>query len=214
MVDPATLAVFMLAALALNLTPGPDMAFCFANGVARGRAAGIVAALGIGAGCIVHTLAAALGLAGLLATSPLAFDAVRWLGAAYLIWLALKAFRAAPQAMPLDSGDRLAARAALWRVFADGALTNMLNPKVALFFLAFLPQFLDPAHDGPLQIAVLGTLMNLSGTAVNALVGGASGALGGFFARRPFVARALNWFTGFVFLALAARLALAERGLR
>lgn len=212
MFDPATLGVFLLAALALNLTPGPDILFCFANGMARGRMAGVVAALGVGAGCLVHTIAAALGLAGLLATSPLAFDIVRYAGAAYLVWLAINALRA-PPAKPFDDGARLPPRD-LWRLFRDGALTNILNPKIALFFLAFLPQFVDADHDPVLQVVVLGTLMNVSGTIVNVLVGGASGAIGRFLARRPFVGRVLNWFTGLVFFALAARLVLSERGMR
>ena len=154
------MALFMAAVLALNLTPGPDMLFCFANGVSQGRVVGAVAALGIGAGTLVHTAAAALGLAGLLLASPLAFDIVRYAGAAYLVWLAWKTLRAAPLGA---SGAALAPRS-LWRVFAQGAVTNVLNPKVALFFLAFLPQFVDP-NAGPvaLQVFVLGMLINLSG---------------------------------------------------
>jgi threonine/homoserine/homoserine lactone efflux protein len=154
--DPSTLAVFMAAVLALNLTPGPDMLFCFATGVSRGRAAGAVAAIGVGAGTLVHTCAAALGLAGLLLASPLAFDIVRYAGAAYLVWLAWKTLRAAPLGAP----DAAPAPRSLWRVFGNGAVTNVLNPKVALFFLAFLPQFVDPSA-GPVapQMLVLGTML-------------------------------------------------------
>jgi threonine/homoserine/homoserine lactone efflux protein len=119
----------------------------------------------------------------------------------------------APLAKPFGDGAHLPPRD-LWRVFRDGALTNVLNPKIALFFLAFLPQFIDAAHDPVLQIVVLGTLMNVSGTIINVLVGGASGAIGRLLARCPFVARALSWFTGLVFFGLAVRLVLSERGVR
>jgi threonine/homoserine/homoserine lactone efflux protein len=126
------LALFVAAGLMLNLTPGPD-----------GRRAGVMAALGVGAGCLVHTLLAAVGLSALLAASALAFEIVKWAGAAYLVWIGLAMLRrretgiAAPSAAPRG------------RVFWQGALTNTLNPKVALFFLAFLPQFI--AADAPGQ---------------------------------------------------------------
>jgi threonine/homoserine/homoserine lactone efflux protein len=207
MFDPATLALFMAAALALNLTPGPDMLFCFANGVARGPRAGFAAALGIGGGAAVHTTAAALGLAGLFAASPIAFEILRWGGAAYLLWLAVKALRGS--ATGLGAAGPLPPRRP-GRIFLDGLVTNVLNPKVALFFIAFLPQFIDRSHDAVLQILVLGSLLNLSGTIVNAAVGLSSGGIGRLLARQPLVARLLNGFTGIVFLGLAARLVLAD----
>jgi threonine/homoserine/homoserine lactone efflux protein len=203
----STLAVFMAAVLALNLTPGPDMLFCFANGVNRGRAAGAVAALGIGAGTLVHTVAAALGLAGLLLASPLAFDIVRYAGAAYLVWLAWKTLRA----VPLGASGAVPEPRSLWRVFGHGAITNILNPKVALFFLAFLPQFVDP-NAGPvaLQVFVLGMLINLSGTLVNLAVGTGAGGLGSLLARNPAIARVQQYVTASIFLGLAARLTLSS----
>jgi len=205
--DPSTLAVFMAAVLALNLTPGPDMLFCFATGVSRGRAAGAVAAIGVGAGTLVHTCAAALGLAGLLLASPLAFDIVRYAGAAYLVWLAWKTLRVAPLGAP----DAAPAPRSLWRVFGNGAVTNVLNPKVALFFLAFLPQFVDPGA-GPvaLQVFVLGMLINLSGMLVNLAVGAGAGGLGSLLARNPTIARVQKYVTATIFLGLAARLAIGS----
>src|SRR5512143_3874350 len=127
------LGLFVLSGLLLNVTPGADTLYIVARGTTQGTRAGAVAALGIGAGCIVHTLAAAVGLSAILATSATAFTIVKWIGAAYLVYLgaALLASRpaaAAPAALP---------RASLPRVFAQGFLTNVLNPKVALFFLAF-----------------------------------------------------------------------------
>ncbi|WP_207476844.1 LysE family translocator [Arenibaculum pallidiluteum] len=206
MPDPATLMLFLGASLALNLTPGPDMLFCIANGVGRGRTAGAVAALGIGAGCLVHVAAAAVGLAGLLAASPALFDAVRYAGAAYLAWIAWKTFRAPPTA--LHGG--VAAPGGLRRVFVQGLVTNLLNPKVALFFLAFLPQFVDPAA-GPaaLQVLVLGIVVDISGTLVNLAVGLGAGGIGGWLHRHPTIARVQQWATGAIFLGLAARLAFA-----
>jgi len=204
-----TLALFMAAALALNVTPGPDMLFCFASGVGRGPKAGVAASLGVAAGALVHTLAAALGLAGLLMASPLAFETVRWAGAAYLAWLAWKSFRAPP----LSVEGTEAVRTSLWRIFGRGALTNVLNPKVALFFLAFLPQFIDPAAGSvAVQAVVLGTLMNLGGTLVNMAVGASGGGLGRLLARHPLAARVQNWIVGTIFLGLAARLAAVSRG--
>src|SRR5688572_1579633 len=138
--DTSTLLLFMTAALALNVTPGPDMLYVVARSVGEGRAAGVISSLGIAAGSLVHTLAVALGLAGLLRAVPLAFEIVKWVGAAYLIWLGVRALRT-----PGTTTERVAVAPASRRaIFGQGMLTNVLNPKVALFFLAFLPQFVDP----------------------------------------------------------------------
>src|SRR5687767_1213710 len=206
--DTNTLLLFMTAALALNVTPGPDMLYVVARSVGEGRAAGIISSFGIAAGAIVHTLAVALGLAGLLRAVPLAFEIVKWVGAGYLIWLGVRALRT--RAGP---ADHVAVTPASKRtVFAQGMLTNLLNPKVALFFLAFLPQFVDPER-GPvaLQIISLGLLFNISGTLVNCLVAVlASGA--GTWSRRQFGESAvLRRATGVLFIGLGVRLALLER---
>jgi threonine/homoserine/homoserine lactone efflux protein len=204
LLDLSTLALFMVSVLALNLTPGPDMLFCFANGVSQGRAAGAVAALGIGAGTLVHTVAASLGLAGLLLASPLAFDIVRYVGATYLVWLAWKTLRA----VPLGASGAAHEPRSLWWVFCQGAVTNILNPKVALFFLAFLPQFIDP-NAGPVafQVFVLGMLINLSGTLINLAVGAGASGLGSLLARNSTIAHVQQYVTATIFLGLAARLA-------
>lgn len=203
-----TLLLFMAAALALNLTPGPDMLFCLGSGAHRGPKAGIAASLGVAVGAMVHTAAAAFGLAGLLMASPLAFEIVRWTGAAYLVWLAWNTFRAAP---PSGEGTAVT-QTDIARIFLRGALTNILNPKVAIFFLAFLPQFIDPANGSVVvQALVLGTLMNISGTIVNALVGAGAGGLGRTLARNPSAAKALNYASATVFFGLAVRLGLMSR---
>ncbi len=203
-----TLLLFMAAALALNLTPGPDMLFCLGSGAHRGPKAGVAASLGVAAGAMVHTAAAAFGLAGLLMASPLLFEIVRWTGAAYLVWLAWNTYRAAP---PVADGTAVTQND-ITRIFLRGAVTNILNPKVAIFFLAFLPQFIDPARGSVVvQALVLGTMMNISGTIVNGLVGAGAGGLGRTLARNPAAARVLNYASGTVFLGLAVRLGLMSR---
>ncbi|MEO7055959.1 MAG: LysE family translocator, partial [Caldimonas sp.] len=136
--------LFALSLLIFNLTPGPDLLFTLARSLQHGRRAGIAAAFGIGAGCLVHTAAAAFGLAALLAASAEAFTLLRWIGAAYLLWLAFGLLRAAPSLRSAASAaDAPAPKVPAWRIFRQGFLTNALNPKVAIFFLAFLPQFID-----------------------------------------------------------------------
>ena len=140
MIDLASLALFMTAALALNIAPGPDMLYVSTRSLTQGRRAGVISALGIAAGSVVQTVAIASGLAALLHAVPLAYEIVRFAGAAYLTWLGVQALRgkAGPvSGKPLD-------RTTEWAIFRQGAVTNILNPKGVLFFLAFLPQFVDP----------------------------------------------------------------------
>jgi len=156
------LPLFVAAALLVNLTPGPDMLFVAGSSAAHGRRAGVMASLGIGAGCVLHMALAAIGLSAVLAASAVAFEVVKWVGAAYLVWVGLGMLR---QGRP--AAERPAPVPAQ-RVFWQGALTNALNPKVALFFLAFLPQFIDPQASGQaLAFLVLGALFNVGGTVVN-----------------------------------------------
>jgi threonine/homoserine/homoserine lactone efflux protein len=196
----------MLASLALNLTPGPDMLYVLGRSVGQGRRAGVVSALGIGAGTLVHMTAVALGLSALLREVPAAYEAIRYAGAAYLLYLGLRAWLERGAMAVMGGGG---AYVPLWRVFRQGVVTNVLNPKVALFFLAFLPQFVSPER-GPvgLQIVLLGLAFDITGTAVNVRVGLAGGWLGDLLRRNPRLARAQRWFTGGVFVALAVRLAL------
>lgn len=204
------LALFVGAALLLNLTPGPDMLFVAGTGAARGRAAGLMAALGVGAGCLFHTLLAALGLTALLAASELAFNAVKWAGAAYLVWTGVQMLRARPAATAAEAPARRNGSP-----FWQGALTNALNPKVALFFLAFLPQFIDAGAPGQaLALLVLGSFFNIGGTAVNLVVAlAASGAAAGL-ATRGGGGRMGAWLqraAGALFIGLGVKLALSSR---
>ena len=203
------LALFMSAALLLNLTPGPDMLFVVGTGAARGRRAGVLAALGVGLGCGVHIVLAAVGLSALLATSACAFAVVKWAGAADLVWTGITMLRAQPVAATT------AAPPAGRTVFWQGALTNALNPKVALFFLAFLPQFVDAgAPHQAMAFVALGVLFTVSGTLVNVIAALAAGhltrrlAAGGSGGRiGPWLQRA----AGALFIGLGVKLALSAR---
>ncbi len=203
----AGLAPFLLATLALNLTPGADMTYTIARAAAQGRVAGYASALGIGLGCFVHTAAAAAGLAALLQAHPAAFVAVKWIGAAYLLYLAVKLLTAKPAA---GDGD-LPARGHA-RVFWEATLVNVLNPKVAIFMLAFLPQFVDPVR-GPVwaQMLILGSLLNVGGIAINSTVASLIGLGAPRIQRSRRLQRTMNLISGTLLGGLAVRLALVER---
>jgi threonine/homoserine/homoserine lactone efflux protein len=200
--------LFVLSGLLLNITPGADTLYIVGRATTQGARAGAVAALGIGAGCIVHTLAAALGLSAILATSATAFAIVKWIGAAYLVYLGVTLLlaRSARASAPAPS------RASLGRVFAQGFLTNVLNPKVALFFLAFLPQFIDAdAPHKALAFLLLGAIFDANGTLWNLLVAWTASGLGRKLAAGGGGVIWLNRALGALFVGLGVRLALAER---
>ncbi len=159
------LLLFMAAGWLLNLTPGPDVLYIVTHALRSGVRAGIVAALGIVSGCFVHVLAAALGVSALLAASATAFTVLKFLGAGYLLWMGIRLLFS--KAAPLDLAGG-SAEAQLWRVYRRGFLTNLLNPKVALFFLAFVPQFIRPdAPDKALSFLLLGLIFNINSLPIN-----------------------------------------------
>jgi threonine/homoserine/homoserine lactone efflux protein len=206
--DLATLAPFLIAALALNLTPGADMTYVIARSLGQGRGAGVSSAFGIAAGSFLHSIFAAIGLSAVLLHSELAFQLIKYAGAAYLLYLAWKAWRSGNEAA--DIAERRPA--GLGRIFLEGALTNLLNPKVALFILAFLPQFVDPAKGSVAgQILFLGLLFNIGGTAVNLVVACSASAARGLVKGSPRFAGLLRRLTALVFVGLALRLAASER---
>ena len=206
--DPAQVLVFMAAGIALNLTPGADMMFCLGQGLKSGARTGFAASLGIATGSAIHTLAAGLGLAALLAANPVAFEALKWAGVAYLVWLAVQAFRK-PLELDLPDGVK---RAGPWQAWREGTLVNLLNPKVIVFILAFLPQFVDPARGSSLaQFLLLGLIFNITGTIVNGTVGIGAGSVRNLLKADAKLARLLGYLSGTVFLALAARLAFERR---
>jgi len=207
MPEKAAFVAFLIAAFALNLAPGPDMLYVIGRSVGQGRKAGIVSSLGVFVGCWVHILAAAFGIAALLQSSPMTFNAVRYAGAAYLIYLGIKMLA---QKTDLTSQQLRAER--LGVIFRQGAVTNMLNPKVAIFFLAFLPQFIDASRGSvALQIVVLGLIFNIGGTLVNLAVAYAGGTLGELLRRNQSIARLQRRFTGLIFVGLGLRLAWQRR---
>jgi threonine/homoserine/homoserine lactone efflux protein len=208
MPDPTLWGLFIAASLVLLLTPGPAVLYIVARSVAQGRAAGLVSVLGIHLGTIVHIVAAAIGLSALVVSSALAFAVVKYLGAAYLIWMGVRTLMAKdadPEAPMVTAGP-------LRRAFRDGFLVNLFNPKTAIFFLAFLPQFVDPAR-GALhwQILVLGlTFMGL-GIVSDALFALAAGSAGDLLRRSRRFLRFQRWFAGTSFIGLGITAALATR---
>ena len=205
MVDLHSFFLFLAAGLALNFTPGPDMLYVAARGASEGRTAGIASALGIGAGTLVHITLVALGLAALLAAVPVAYLLVRIAGAAYLIYLGVRAIRSRSSLTLQDIEP-----APLPTVFTQGVVTNVLNPKVALFFLAFLPQFVDPARGNPVtQIVFLGLVFDLTGTLVNLGVAVGASRAASRLRQASRAGEILQKLTGALFVGLGLRLAFA-----
>lgn len=202
MIDLLTLVAFVPAALALNLTPGADMLFCLGQGLKSGPRAAVAASAGISCGTVVHVTLAGLGLSAIIAALPWAFDAIRWVGVGYLLWLAYQTLRRSGSAG--TSGRAMTAAQA----FRAGILVNLLNPKVILFVLAFVPQFVDPSRAVLPQFLIFGALISLGGTFINAAVGVFASGAGRRFAQGS---RLLDWITASIFGALAARLAIMER---
>ena len=208
MLDNAALVSFILAGLLLNLTPGPDVLYIVARSTSQGRAAGVVSVLGIVSGCLVHIVAAAAGLSALMVKVPIAYQIVRWAGAAYLVWLGLRALLQRRGPLELQAVTAQPLR----RIYWQGVITNALNPKVALFFVAFLPQFTDPARGSlALQFLVLGLIFNLNSLWVNLGYALAAAHLGGWLRRRFGLGALLQRITGAVYLALGLRLLLPDR---
>lgn len=205
-VDPLTLLAFVPAGLALNLTPGADMMFCLGQGLRSGRRAAMAANVGIAVGGMVHTSLAALGLGALVAAHPAAFEVIRWLGVGYLLWLALAALRSQSLA-----ADATVAPTSAGRVFWQALMVNLLNPKVILFILAFLPQFVDPTRAVLPQFLTLGAVFSIGGLLVNGAVGLFAGSIGQHLARSAGLSRWLARISATIFGALALRLALMSR---
>jgi threonine/homoserine/homoserine lactone efflux protein len=208
MPDMATIGVFLVGAILLNLTPGPDMLYVIARSAGQGRKAGIVSALGIGVGTLVHTTAAAFGLSALLMSSALAYSVAKYVGALYLIYLGVRMILSK---RGVESSTQLK-QTRLPSVFRQAIITNVLNPKVALFFLAFTPQFVDTSRGAAAwQFVIFGLLFNTTGTIWNLTVAMLAGYADDWLKNRPSFSRAQRWFTGTVFIALGARIALLER---
>ena len=207
MIPLDTAILFIAASVALALSPGPDNIFVLTQSAMSGPGAGIRVTLGLCSGLVVHTAAVALGVAAIFATSDVAFNLLKLCGGAYLVYLAWGAFRAG--AADLDAG---AAAVNGRRLYGRGVIMNITNPKVAIFFLAFLPQFADPELDNlTVQILLLGVLFMLSALVVFSSIALAAGHLGEFLRRSERAQVYLNRFAGIVFVGLALRLVTAER---
>ena len=206
MPDAATLAVFAVAAVTLLVIPGPAVLYIVSRSVGQGRAAGLASVCGIHVGSLLHVAAAALGLSALLVSSALAYDTVRYLGAAYLVWLGVQRLLARDE----DAGPAGAARERLGRVFAQGVVVNVLNPKTALFFFAFLPQFVDAAAGSvPFQVAVLGATFVGLGLITDGAYALLASTGAGLLRRRRRAARASRLVSGGVLVGLGVTTALA-----
>jgi threonine/homoserine/homoserine lactone efflux protein len=206
------LALFVAAGLLLNVTPGPDMAYIAARAAAGGFRDGAAATFGITAGCVVHTIAAALGLSAVLATSAAAFEIVKWLGAAYLLYLGVKLLAGSARAKPALGARPLLPPARVTRILREAFVINVFNPKVALFFLAFLPQFI--AADAPAKawsFVLLGCLFNFNSLFVNLPVAWLASRAGRGLRESTRAARWLTGAVGALFVLLAARLATLQR---
>ena len=198
---PATLLVFALAAGVLVAIPGPNHIYIVTRSIAQGRRIGLASAFGVETGTLVHISAATVGLSALIASSAVAFDTLRYAGAAYLAYLGVRALLR-DDAIELDGGP---APPSARRAYLDGVLVNVLNPKVALFFLAFLPQFVDPARGATsTQILVLGLVVFTIATTSDVVYALAAGALGGWLRSRPAFVRVQRHLTGCIYLGLAA----------
>lgn len=213
MLNAELFVTFLLAACVVIAAPGPDSLNTLAIGMSRGRREAMAYAVGVGIGCLMHTLWAVLGISAIVAASESLFGVVKWLGVLYLLWLGVQALRDRGAIRLPDAGAAtLQTPIGVSTRVLQGALTNALNPKVMLFFMAFLPQFADRQLGAVgAQMLVMGLAFAAITTVAYALLGASAGHLGERWLRRPTLARRLNRATGLLFVALALRLMLTER---
>jgi len=205
------MSVFMTAALLVGISPGPGMLYAVARGVGQGGRGALVAVCGLSAGSFINCLIAATGMAAVIAASQLAYDVIRYLGAAYLLYLAVRTVRAAaPDHLAVE---RLPNRDPASRIFSQALLTNVVNPKSALFYLSFVPQFLDPARGSLFwQFIVLGLIFNFGGNTINFCVAMLFARMGDrLLSSHPDAWRVQRWFTASILGGLALYLAVSER---
>ena len=199
---------FLLVAILITASPGPDNLMVLGMGMSKGRKQGIAFGLGCALGCLSHTLLAAIGVSAVVAASPIAFTLLKWVGGLYLIWLGIQALRSRGGA----EMDAASARPQTLRsLFAKGLVANAINPKVVLFFLSFLPQFVVPSQGNVgLQLGLLGLLFTAQAAVLFALLGYFAGAIGGWLTRRPRAGLWLDRIAGMVFVGLGMRMIMAR----
>lgn len=207
MFEPINFSLFVVASWILIITPGPDLIYVITRGIASGKKAGIISALGVTAGILVHTMFTAFGLSLILRTSALAFMIVKIIGSIYLVYLGVKTIKDKNSInlanKPVDQSWQ--------KLFTQGVLSNVLNPKVALFFLAFLPQFVTAnAANFTLQVAMLGFVFALFGVIFLLIVGYFSGRLGIFLSGKKSRLEKVRWFTGIILILLGLRIAFID----
>jgi threonine/homoserine/homoserine lactone efflux protein len=201
--------LFAIASLILNITPGADMLYVATRSAAQGVKAGIISSIGIMAGCIVHAFAAVIGLAAIISSSETAFAIIKYAGAGYLIYLGVRMIISKNNSFSVEKKQSSLTTKEL---FLQGAVTNILNPKVALFFLAFLPQFVDARADSATpMILLLGVWFTISGTIVNIIVAIIFGRMGNWLSNKEWFLRWQNRITGSLLLLLGLRIALSKR---
>lgn len=211
MLTTAQILAFLLTAVMLTATPGPDNLMVLSMGMSKGRRSGIVFGLGCALGCLSHTLLAVIGVGALIAASPNAFLALKWVGGAYLVWLGVQALRHAGAVRIDGASSSQAATESLRRTFAKGLFANAINPKIVLFFLSFLPQFVDVSRGSTeLQLGLLGLLFTAQAAVLFGLLGYFSGSVGGWINRKPKVGVWLDRLAGTVFVALGVRMIVAR----
>jgi len=208
MIDLDTAVIFLAASALLALAPGPDNIFVLAQSIVNGKAAGMKIILGLCTGLVVHTALVALGLSAVFRTSVTAFNALKYCGAAYLLFLSYKAFSASSST--IDTSERV--RMTSWQFYRRGIIMNITNPKVSIFFMAFLPQFTRPAN-GPiaLQFVLLGMMFIIVTFAVFGAISLLAGTIGGWIVKSEKGEKWLNRIAGTVFISLAVKLVLTDR---
>ncbi len=203
---PANFSLFLAAALVLLLTPGPAVLFIIARSVEQGRKAGLVSVLAVESGNFFHALAAAVGLSAILVSSALAFDVVKYLGAAYLIYLGIKTLRTQVSAETTQAVEQKSHR----QIFSQGVIVSILNPKTALFFFAFLPQFVDSSRAAAPQMLLLGTVFVIMATVTDGLYALAAGTAGRWLRGNLAFLRFQRYFAGTVYIGLGITAALSS----
>jgi len=200
----ADIALFVATSAALTIAPGPDNLQVLARGISQGRSGGIAAALGFATGCLFHTALAVLGIAAALRASPAAFGAIRIAGGIYLVWIGVQALRAKGAFSPAQDGGR----SRKWTIFRQSVMGNVMNPKVTLFFLVFLPQFVDVSANAEYQMAVLGFIFMVQTAVIFGAIGLSAGWIGQVLLSRPRTSIWLNRLAGVVFILIGVRAAM------
>lgn len=201
--------LFTTAAIVITLCPGPSMLYVMSRSIAQGRTAGCFSALGLSTGLFLHTLAASMGLSFIFLYSPLIYLIVKYLGALYLLYLGLQMLLSRNYILDPENGGTKTAKS---RIYGQGIVTEILNPKTALFYLSFLPQFVDPSRGHPgLQMFVFGCILLLTALSMDLFIAVTGGTMSGWFRRNPAIKKGQQWLAGTVLIGLGIRLAISRQ---